>query len=97
VERPPQAPRCSRGRFRREGHATGYRCFAALHRGQDELGIIDRLRILALGDVAQLQRKAAADLLPEASEHKREKLRAASARWGRHTGITAKLPGAGHA
>ncbi len=34
---------------------------------------------------------AAAGLLPEESEHKREKLRAASAHWGRHTGITAKL------
>lgn len=34
---------------------------------------------------------AAAELLPEISEHKREKLRAASAHWGRHTGITAKL------
>lgn len=34
---------------------------------------------------------AAADLLPEDAEHKREKLRAASAHWGRHTGITAKL------
>ncbi|HEY9194055.1 MAG TPA: site-specific integrase [Methyloversatilis sp.] len=34
---------------------------------------------------------AAADLLPPESEHKREKLRAASAHWGRHTGITAKL------
>lgn len=33
----------------------------------------------------------AADLLPPESEHKREKLRAASAHWGRHTGITAKL------
>jgi integrase len=33
----------------------------------------------------------AADLLPAESEHKREKLRAASAHWGRHTGITAKL------
>ena len=33
----------------------------------------------------------AADLLPPQSEHKREKLRAASAHWGRHTGITAKL------
>ena len=34
---------------------------------------------------------AAAELLPPESEHKREKLRAASAHWGRHTGITAKL------
>ncbi len=34
---------------------------------------------------------AAAENLPEVSEHKREKLRAASAHWGRHTGITAKL------
>jgi integrase len=34
---------------------------------------------------------AAADLLPEDVEHKKEKLRAASAHWGRHTGITAKL------
>lgn len=33
----------------------------------------------------------AADLLPPEAEHKREKLRAASAHWGRHTGITAKL------
>ena len=33
----------------------------------------------------------AADLLPPESEHKREELRAASAHWGRHTGITAKL------
>lgn len=33
----------------------------------------------------------AADLLPPESEHKREKLRSASAHWGRHTGITAKL------
>ena len=34
---------------------------------------------------------AAADLLPAEAEHKKEKLRAASAHWGRHTGITAKL------
>lgn len=34
---------------------------------------------------------AAADLLPSDAEHKKEKLRAASAHWGRHTGITAKL------
>lgn len=34
---------------------------------------------------------AAADLLPDDAEHKKEKLRAASAHWGRHTGITAKL------
>ncbi len=33
----------------------------------------------------------AADLLPETSLHKAEKLRAASAHWGRHTGITAKV------
>ena len=33
----------------------------------------------------------AADLLPPALEHKREKLRSASAHWGRHTGITAKV------
>ncbi|KWT98383.1 Tyrosine recombinase XerC (plasmid) [Variovorax sp. WDL1] len=33
----------------------------------------------------------AAELLPAASEHKREKLRKASAHWGRHTGITAKV------
>lgn len=34
---------------------------------------------------------AAAELLPPEAEHKKEKLRAASAHWGRHTGITAKL------
>ena len=34
---------------------------------------------------------AAAELLPDDAEHKKEKLRAASAHWGRHTGITAKL------
>lgn len=34
---------------------------------------------------------AAAELLPPDAEHKKEKLRAASAHWGRHTGITAKL------
>lgn len=34
---------------------------------------------------------AAAELLPAESEHKKEKLRAASAHWGRHTGITAKI------
>jgi len=34
---------------------------------------------------------AAAELLPEESEYKKDKLRAASAHWGRHTGITAKL------
>ena len=34
---------------------------------------------------------AAAELLPPEVEHKKEKLRAASAHWGRHTGITAKL------
>jgi integrase len=34
---------------------------------------------------------SAADLLPPASEYKREKLRSASAHWGRHTGITAKI------
>ncbi|HEX7156103.1 MAG TPA: hypothetical protein VF229_02750, partial [Burkholderiaceae bacterium] len=33
----------------------------------------------------------AAELLPETSLHKAEKLRAASAHWGRHTGITAKV------
>ena len=33
----------------------------------------------------------AADLLPAGLEHKAEKLRAASAHWGRHTGITAKV------
>ena len=36
-------------------------------------------------------RRQPAELLPPESEHKREKLRAASAHWGRHTGITAKL------
>jgi integrase len=34
---------------------------------------------------------AAAELLPADAEHKKEKLRAASAHWGRHTGITAKI------
>ncbi|WP_079437038.1 site-specific integrase [Zoogloea sp. LCSB751] len=34
---------------------------------------------------------AAAERLPPEAEHKKEKLRAASAHWGRHTGITAKL------
>jgi integrase len=34
---------------------------------------------------------AAADLLPDESDYKREKLRSASAHWGRHTGITAKI------
>ena len=34
---------------------------------------------------------AAAELLPPDAEHKKEKLRAASAHWSRHTGITAKL------
>jgi len=34
---------------------------------------------------------AAADLLPPDSEYKKEKLRSASAHWGRHTGITAKI------
>ena len=34
---------------------------------------------------------AAAELLPDESEYKKDKLRAASAHWGRHTGITAKL------
>ncbi|SPJ17355.1 Integrase (fragment) [Burkholderiales bacterium] len=33
----------------------------------------------------------AADLLGPEQEHKAEKLRAASAHWGRHTGITAKV------
>lgn len=34
---------------------------------------------------------SAADLLPPESDYKKEKLRAASAHWGRHTGITAKI------
>jgi integrase len=34
---------------------------------------------------------SAADLLPYTAEHKKEKLRAASAHWGRHTAITAKV------
>lgn len=34
---------------------------------------------------------AAAELLPPESDYKKEKLRAASAHWGRHTGITAKI------
>ena len=34
---------------------------------------------------------AAADYLPDESDYKKEKLRAASAHWGRHTGITAKI------
>ena len=34
---------------------------------------------------------SAAERLPPEVEHKKEKLRAASAHWGRHTGITAKL------
>lgn len=34
---------------------------------------------------------AAAERLPPEAEHKKEKLRAASAHWGRHTGITAKI------
>jgi integrase len=34
---------------------------------------------------------AAADLLPPDSDYKKEKLRSASAHWGRHTGITAKI------
>lgn len=34
---------------------------------------------------------SAAELLPPESHHKKEKLRAASAHWGRHTGITAKI------
>lgn len=34
---------------------------------------------------------AAAELLPPELDYKREKLRAASAHWGRHTGITAKI------
>ena len=34
---------------------------------------------------------AAAELLPQESDYKKEKLRAASAHWGRHTGITAKI------
>jgi site-specific recombinase XerD len=33
----------------------------------------------------------AADLLPGTAEHKKDKLRAASAHWGRHTAITAKV------
>ena len=34
---------------------------------------------------------AAAERLPQDSDYKKEKLRAASAHWGRHTGITAKI------
>jgi integrase len=33
----------------------------------------------------------AAELLPAEAEHKKEKLRAASAHWGRHTGVTARV------
>lgn len=33
----------------------------------------------------------AADLLPADAEHKKEKLRSASAHWGRHTAVTAKV------
>lgn len=33
----------------------------------------------------------AADLLPPEAEHKKEKLRAASAHWGRHTAVTARV------
>lgn len=33
----------------------------------------------------------AADLLPASAEHKKDKLRSASAHWGRHTGISAKV------
>lgn len=34
---------------------------------------------------------SAAELLPQQSDYKKEKLRSASAHWGRHTGITAKI------
>lgn len=34
---------------------------------------------------------AAAELLPAEAEHKKEKLRSASAHWGRHTGVTARV------
>lgn len=57
------------------------------------VSIKDRSPITArrLNQILKKLFNAAAELLPEASEHKREKLRAASAHWGRHTGITAKL------
>lgn len=53
----------------------------------------DRSPITArrLNQILKVVFAQAAELLPPDAEHKREKLRAASAHWGRHTGITAKL------
>lgn len=44
-----------------------------------------------LNQILKVLFAAAAELLPPESEHKREKLLAASAHWGRHTGITARV------
>jgi integrase len=57
------------------------------------VGLRDRAPISArrLNQILKVLFSRAADLLGPESQHKAEKLRAASAHWGRHTGITAKV------
>jgi len=57
------------------------------------VGLRDRKPITArrLNQILKKLFFQAADLLGPENEHKAEKLRAASAHWGRHTGITAKV------
>jgi integrase len=57
------------------------------------VGLRDRQPITArrLNQILKRLFARAADRLPPQLEHKAEKLRAASAHWGRHTGITAKV------
>ena len=57
------------------------------------VSIRDRSPITArrLNQILKALFAAAADRLPRSAEHKKEKLRAASPHWGRHTAITAKI------
>ncbi len=57
------------------------------------VGLRERKAITArrLNQILKKLFASAADLLPDTAEHKREKLRSASAHWGRHTAITAKV------
>ena len=57
------------------------------------VGLRDRRPITArrLNQILKRLFASAADRMPAELEHKAEKLRAASAHWGRHTGITAKV------
>jgi site-specific recombinase XerD len=70
---------------------------SAMPRRQDDtpllVGLRQRQPITArrLNQILKQLFNAAADRLPDDLAHKAEKLRTASAHWGRHTGITAKV------